>query len=475
MFSTLKLSLLFTSLISILTAPISIPLKLISTTKGKHPILREMDISLKRNFGNLRKLKTTVHGKIDVLESRLFAAELLIGTNSQLFNVVLDTGSVVCWIPLTGSDDGSAKIEHHYNPSSSETSSKTNSEFKITYGTGSTEGYYYQDNVKFMANSSFNLEFGGASKLNFDVTGADGIMGLGKKYDSSQRSALITLKNKGIVPSASFSFKYDDGTLQMYIGDEHEDFSLNNTATCQLLSRTTYDALLWTCKLYNFGLINSDRTKNATASAGYNLLFDTGSNICILPTATLDKISNELSQFNCEVGTISENTAKVILCKDQNSLPDIFIEVGDNYIFLDHTKFFYRTKLDGQTDISYLLNVYFQETTMPIIGQPFFTEFHTKFDLDNNVLKFHTENDNAIVFASKKPDNDEADSLSPLDNDLGKWIEKNLGIIVAVAIVVAALILLCIIYKMCNGVRKFIFGSSKKSSQIEGNYTKMGH
>ena len=473
MTSILKFSLLCISLIYICTAPISIPLKLISAQNGKHPILREMDISLNRNSGNFLRSLKTIHGTVEILVSSLFAAELLIGTDSQKFNVVLDTGSYVCWVPLTGSDDGEAKIEHHYNPSSSETSTKTKSDFQIQYGTGSTEGYYYLDTVKFMANSSFNMLFGAASKLTFDVTGADGIMGLGKKYDKDEKSALFTLKQKKIISSAAFSFKYSDGNLEMFIGDEHEDFSLNNTASCQLLSRTTYDVTLWTCKLYNFGLIDTSRTKNATASAGYNILFDTGSNLCILPLTTLEAISNQLSQFNCETATIQENNAQIILCKDYTALPDIFIEVGDNYIFLDRNKFFYKTRFDGDTAISYVLNIYFQDTQMPIIGQPFFTEFHTKFDPENKVLKFHTDDDKAIVFSSKKPDNDPADSLGPLDSDVNDWINNNIGIIVSVSIILAGLVALCIVIRMCNGCRKMLFGSTKKSTAIEGNYKNM--
>ena len=460
---------------TVITAPIAIPLKIITSNTGKYPVFRELELSIEQNDANnkkrknLRKLQTTVHAKIDILSCNLFAAEVSIGSNNQNFTIILDTGSIVFWVPKVNSDDGEANIAHHYDPATSQTATGSKEKFQITYGTGSTEGYYYHDYVRFIASTSYDMHFGVASKLDFNVQGADGIMGLARKYSDVSQSAIITMKNKKIIPSSGFSFKYDphySRQVEMFIGDEHEDFSHKNTATCQLLSKTNLDNIFWTCKLYNFGLIDMDRTKNATAQAGFNILFDTGSNICILPTSILTSISNELSQFNCNKATSVKDGMEYIVCKDRNNVPDIFIEVGDNYIFLDSNDFFYESQFDGESTKSYVLNVYFQETTMPIIGQPFFTSFHTKFDPEQKVLKFHSQNENAIVFSSKKPDNDPADSLGPLDTDYIDWLEKNLPIIASVVITIAVLLILCKCIKICKscGNRSH---SGKKSSDIE--------
>jgi hypothetical protein len=46
----------------------------------------------------------------------------------------------------------------------------------------------------------------------------------------------------------------------------------------------------------------------------------------------------------------------------------------------------------------YLLNVQFQkDLDVAIIGQNFFTEFHTLFDAENNVLKFYSEYKGKII------------------------------------------------------------------------------
>ena len=60
-------------------------------------------------------------------------------------------------------------------------------------------------------------------------------------------SALFTLNTKGKIPNKNFSFKHiKDNQVEMYLGDEHRDFSNeNNTAKCQLLHKTSYDNLLW--------------------------------------------------------------------------------------------------------------------------------------------------------------------------------------------------------------------------------------
>ena len=49
----------------------------------------------------------------------------------------------------------------------------------------------------------------------------------------------------------------------------------------------------------------------------------------------------------------------------------------------------------------YLLNVHFQKNLdIAIIGQNFFTEFHTLFDSENNLIKFYSEDKDKIISLS---------------------------------------------------------------------------
>ena len=452
---------------------IILPLKVLNNSFEKYPIYRETEISIEHQvevqtpFGpTIRRLKEVVSGTIQIIESRLFAAPITIGTNSepQKFNVILDTGSINLWVARIGSDDAH-KIDNHFDPSLSPSATRTSETFTVQYGTGSTEGNYYSDKVDFISTGNYELKFGAAVKTDFNVKGADGIMGLAKKYNSNEYSSIFTLNVKGRIPKKSFSFKYlNDKQVEMYLGEEHSDFSNeNNTAQCQLLHKTTYDNLLWTCKLYKFGFLSEDMERNVTSPCGYNLLFDTGSNIMILPLETLENISRNLSQFNCSVATTING--QQIFCSNKNYLPNIYIEVGNHYLILDKDKMFSLVKLeDGR--IGYILEAVFKDSNMPIMGQRFFQLFHTRFDLENKVLKFYNENQEKIIYSYEKPYDDEARTFG-YDTNIDFLNPELMKIIAAVAIVIALLVVFCCIFKCCKKIAKSSNNNNKM--QAVGN------
>lgn len=429
---------------------ITIPLKLINTTFGKYPISstdRQIieEVPVKTIFGTktVRRIKEELYdisGNISKAGSSLFVAPIQIG--GQDFNVVLDTGSVNLWVPKIGSKD-IANITHHYDPKKSTASISTSETFEIQYGTGSTKGNYYSDYINFISKATYNLLFGAATETVFNVTGADGIMGLAKDYKQYMYSAVWTLHAKGYIPNKSFSFKYlGNNDVEMYIGGEHSDFSeTNRTATCQLLKKSVYDNLLWTCKLYRFGLLSDDLKKNVTASCGYNFLFDTGSNVMRLPKETLNNIMNQLTVFDCS--KTSDGSVDYIICP-KAALPNIYIEVGDHFFIIEGSDIF-ETYSDNTNFKK--LRVQFMEVQISLIGQPFFRLFHTKFDYENNLLKFHTQNDQSMIYSYAKPKDDEATHFDP-DNIVANWLnEDTIKIIAAVSICVAVLFIVIIIVK----------------------------
>jgi len=450
-------SLIFFKINSKEPSMITVPIKLLENSYEKYPIFRETKISIERqeevqtpSGPKIRKLKEVIYGTIKILGCQLFAAPISIGAvKNQDFNVVLDTGSINLWVPKVDSNDAHT-IENHFDPSIGGTATKTMETFTVQYGTGSTEGYYYSDKINFISLGFYDLKFGVASKTDFEVSGADGIMGLARKYSSNDYSAIFTLNAKGKTSSKSFSFKYiKNSTVEMYLGDEHSDFSNeNNTAQCQLLHKTTYDNLLWTCKLYNFGLISDDNSKNATAPCGYNFLFDTGSNIMILPLETIDNITEKLNQFNCN--RVTTDNGEQILCDvNKNSLPNVYIEVGNHYLILDHNQVFSEVIMSGRKT-GYILDAVFKETNMPLIGQRFFKLFHTKFDLENKVLKFYNEDTSKIRFSYDKPNDDSARTFGNDYDPYGILSGGPWAIIGVILTIFILLTLLCCIFTCCK-------------------------
>ena len=93
----------------------------------------------------------------------------------------------------------------------------------------------------------------------------------------------------------------------------------------------------------------------------------------------------------------------------------------------------------------YILNIQFQNSMqIALIGQPFFRLFHTRFDYEKKRLKFYTEDETKIRFASHKEEEKEID------------YEK---IIIACVVVLAFAIAFCFIIKC---LRKICCSNSKK-------------
>lgn len=431
---------------------LTIPLKVINTTFEKYPTSDQAnqkveEVPVKTIFGTkmIRRVieePDDISGNISKVTNSLFVAPIKIG--GQDFNVILDTGSVNLWVPKIGSKD-QAIIAHHYDPSKSSSSSSTSETFEIQYGTGSTKGNYYSDYINFITNSAYNVLFGAATETVFDVEGADGIMGLAKNYSQYMYSAIWTMNAKGYIPEKSFSFKYlENNNVEMYIGGEHDDFSdTKHTATCQLLHKSVYDNLLWTCKLYNFGFLNNDFTRNTTVSCGYNFLFDTGSNVMRLPKETLNSILKQPYYFGCE--KTSEGSIDYLICPKDN-LPNIYIEVGDHYFIINSYEVF--DKIKGNENYR-KLRVQFMDVQVSLIGQPFFMIFHTKFDYENKVLKFHTTDEKAMIYSYAKPNDDEATHFDP-DGIVTSWFNEKTVIIIAIVASCIAVIFIIVIIVRCS-------------------------
>ena len=88
---------------------IKFPLKLINSTFSKYSSPKHVfikvnylkNINIFNSFKNNISLNSqeTLSGKIEILDSFLFGAEIEIGSNAQKFNVILDTGSQILWVP----------------------------------------------------------------------------------------------------------------------------------------------------------------------------------------------------------------------------------------------------------------------------------------------------------------------------------------------------------------------------------------
>ena len=396
-----------------------------------------------------KKENRPLYSYLNSLDSNLLFLEIRIGSDEQRFNVILDTGSSILWISGEGSEDKDAQIAHHYNPNSSLTSKKTNFTYKIRYGSGYSLGHYYFDQIKLFNNTSDNsnifMNFGVANKTIFKVSGADGIFGLGRGV-MLNNSPIFCLKNKSFIDKAGFSIKYNykQKNAILYYGDEHEDFRNKKIGFCPLLTDTFKETNFWSCKLFSFGILYNKL--NSTIKLNLSIIFDTGTNSIVLPRYILSFLAKHLNKIDCSINEISLEISSII-CYNNNNLPDIVLEIGDFYLTLSKTNFFHVYTLQNNT-IVYYLNIIFEDgIENGIIGLPFFYEFHTRFDLEKNEMKFYHSNSKIINKSFSKKNQKESD------------INSKLKILIIILAIIALILLIIIFrYKYCCNKKKNFYG-----------------
>ena len=126
----------------------------------------------------------------------------------------------------------------------------------------------------------------------------------------------------------------------------------------------------------------------------------------MLPYYVIYLLEEKLRKFNCVIGSSSEDDfgseSSFLVCFDIYNIPDISLQFGDYILILNKYKMFFMIEL-GLGIIGYILNVHFQKNNqIAIIGQNFFTEFHTLFDPEEKVLKFYSEYSGKIININKK-------------------------------------------------------------------------
>ena len=162
-----------------------------------------------------------------------------------------------------------------------------------------------------------------------------------------------------------------------------------------------------------------------------------------LPKETLNSILKQPYYFGCEKS--SEGSIDYLICPTDN-LPNIYIEVGDHYFIINSYEVF--DKIKGNENYR-KLRVQFMDVQVSLIGQPFFMIFHTKFDYENKVLKFHTTDEKAMIYSYAKPNDDEATHFDP-DGIVTSWFNEKTVIIIAIVASCIAVIFIIVIIVRCS-------------------------
>ncbi|XP_056671747.1 renin-like [Monodelphis domestica] len=148
-------------------------------------------------------------------EDTQYYGEISIGSPSQNFKVVFDTGTSDFWVPsiLCSPFNKVCEFHNRYDASISSTYKENESELVIPYASGWVEGFRSQDilTIGGMKVTQLFLEVTSLSLIPFGLTQFDGILGLG--YPEQARSKITpvfdNIMAKKVLNKNVFSIYYD--------------------------------------------------------------------------------------------------------------------------------------------------------------------------------------------------------------------------------------------------------------------------
>ncbi|XP_062152239.1 aspartic proteinase A1-like [Alnus glutinosa] len=162
--------------------------------------------------GNLGDSEDTSVVELKNYMDAQYFGEIGIGTPSQKFTVIFDTGSSNLWVPSSKCYFSVACFFHSkYKSSQSSTYQKNGKSAEIHYGTGAISGFFSQDHVTLGDLAVKNQDFIEATRepsITFVAAKFDGLLGLGFQEISVGNAVPVwyNMVNQGLVNEPVFSF-----------------------------------------------------------------------------------------------------------------------------------------------------------------------------------------------------------------------------------------------------------------------------
>ena len=242
-----------------------------------------------------------------------YYAQVSIGSPSQTFNVIYDTGSSNLWIPEKNCVHCGYFFYHKknkYDADLSATYVEDGRAFSIQYGSGAVQGTFCNDVVTLaqdlqVENQLFaSVHDAKGMGLAYTLSNFDGILGLG--FDSISVGGVKTVFHnaweQGVVQKGMFAFYLgndEDGELT-FGGYDEDKFEGDDLAWVKL-SHATY----WQIDVDNvtIGSYQTSKATNAIVDSGTSLLTGPSDDVASI-AQTIGATKSLMGQYTVDCGTI---------------------------------------------------------------------------------------------------------------------------------------------------------------------------
>lgn len=326
-----------------------------------------------KNYLETGPNRTDIEQKINTYTLQLtsFVGAISVGTPPQAFNVVFDTGSSNLWINSDECNSQTCLKHRRFKRKASRTFKKTETEIKVTFGSGEILGEIVEDTVQLgpvvVTNQkwgSVNYEQGNVFNLNFE-----GLLGLSLPKLSSDAYVPLfdNIIKQNRLTKNQFSFYYNtvDQNSVVIFGETSPEFFYPPMQFILIDSRSPG---YWQVEMKDIYVVTRDGKEKALGLCPYEpckAVADTGTSLLTAPTDDL--------AIMLEVFQIGENC-------DTSSMPYmkyVFQDAYGEYDFILEPEHYVRA-IGGSCEIAAMaLDVVEPRGPLFILGNVFMKKFFT--------------------------------------------------------------------------------------------------
>ncbi|KAH9811117.1 aspartic peptidase A1 [Melampsora americana] len=240
---------------------------------------------------------TTAHNSIGFsIHSNDIAyfATIKVGTPTQEFNVIMDSGSSDFWLSgpsCSNSQSRTSTCFHKTLSKSSSTFKPSNKPFQVTYGTGQVSGFLIQEDVEIAGLKLNSHTFGATTQESKEFASKD------VPFDGLMGTALSTLSTSRLITpieSLAKNGKISGAFVGYALGRAGEDSNIGQV-TIGGVDESKFEAPLTMFKNINQrgfweGTLSSFNINGKPMISSRTTIFDTGTSLMIVPSSDAQKI-----------------------------------------------------------------------------------------------------------------------------------------------------------------------------------------